>query len=1274
MKRTLLFTLLFYLYFTSTAQNLTLLREIKWKEPHQISQYYEISQKNLDTKKFLFFENAHYYNHHTLLPYYYEIINVNSLNAKVEITNLQYEPLSKTELTNLQYPDSIPEQLFYESQVKISRGQPFLQFNLLPLRRNSTNNQLEKLTSFHIEIVTGTTEIKTQTKEPKAFTNQSVLRNGRWSKIKIKETGIYKITYDQLSELGIEHPAKLKIYGNAKGMLPLSNTEESQDDLVLNAIYFEKGSDGIFNQGDYILFYAEGPDQWVYNESDDFYSYIKHIYSDYNYFFLTSNNDANNEIITVNSSSEPPSETVTSFTDYLHYEKESKNLIESGQLWVGETFDVTTSFTFDFTIPNLIKTEPVKIKTALVARSSSTSSFTIRSGAQTIATPQFDPVNVSSYTSTYAVRNITENTFTSNNDNFSVDIDYNKPSPSSKGWLDFITLNAQRQLYMSGNQLKFRYLNTDDTEKTIEFQIQNSSSSVKVWETTTPTQVQELETQMIASNTLSVKVDVAPGLNEFIAFNTDNLLIPEAAGSISNQNLHALGHHDMIIVTHPDFMSQAQSIADLHSVQDGLSVAITTPNQIFNEFSSGTPDAAAIRNFVRMIYQRPTSTDTLKYLLFIGDGSFDHKSLTAENINYVLTYQSNNSLTPTLSFVTDDFFGLLDPLDNIELSNSGLVDIGIGRLPVRSVQEAQQVVDKIYRYTDFNNKGDWTQSLCFVGDDEDNNIHMRDANRLAIQVDTTYPYFFIQKIYLDAYLQQVTAVSESYPEVNRLINEQVNNGILIFNYTGHGGENGLAHERVLTIDDINSWKNRNKLAVFMTATCEFSRFDNHKYVSAGERVLLNPNGGGIALFSTTRLVYSSPNYTLNKNFFNHIFEKNYKNNYHALGDVMRLAKINSGTANNKRNFTLLGDPAIKLPLARYTIITDSLNHKDVLNHTDTLKALSKVTVHGHVADESKNIITNFNGLVYPMVLDKKRTLTTLGNNGETPMSFQTQNNILYKGKASVSNGRFQFSFVVPKDISYNFAQGKIRYYSLSSDSDAKGYFNNFIVGGTNDSAPVDNTGPRITLYMNDESFVSGGVTDQNPVLYAILSDSSGINTVGNGIGHDITAILDNNTSDVIVLNDYYESDVDDYQKGKIEYLFNKLQEGEHQLKVKVWDVYNNSSEETLDFMVAESEKLAIKNLLNYPNPFTEQTAFYFDHNRPNEMLETMIQVFTVTGKLVKTIHATINSSGFRSEAIHWDGLDDFGDKLGRGVYIYQLKVRTTDNETVTKIEKLVILK
>ena len=1274
MKRTLVFCLLFFVYFTSKAQSIPIERSIDWKEPQEISQYFDISQKSLDTKKFLFFENAHYYNHNTLLPYYFELIKVNSLNAKIRITNLQYEPLSSLELSFLQYPDSIPENLLYTSEVKTSRNQHYLQFNLLPLKRNAVNNQIEKLVSFEIEILPGSPSEKAVTKQAKTFNNQSVLKNGKWVKIRIKEDGIYKLTYNELIEMGIDDPAKLKIYGNSEGMLPLSNTEDCQDDLLLNAIHFEKGSDGIFNNNDYILFYAKGPDQWSYNETENFYSCTRHIYSDYNYFFLTSNNNPNEEITTLSSSTQPINETVTSFTDYVHYEKDNKNLIESGQLWFGETFDVTTNHSFDFEFTNLLKTEPVSIKTALAARSSANTSFNIKSESQTIANPEFAAVNMSSYTSTYAIRNIINDEFTSDNDNFSITIDYNKSSSSSMGWLDFITLNAKRQLQMPGEQLKFRYYNTDGFEKTVDFRIQNALASTQVWNVNTPTMPKNLEKQTVSSDVISVKVVVEPGLNEFIAFNAENSLNSETVGNLTNQNLHASGHHDMIIVTHPDFMSQAQSIADLHSSQDGLSVAITTPEQIFNEFSSGTPDAAAIRNFVRMIYQRPTSKDTLKYLFFIGDGSFDHKSITADNINYVLTYQSKNSLNPILSFVTDDFFGLLDSGDYIESSNSGLVDIGIGRLPVRSKQEAQQIVDKIYSYSDFNNKGDWVNSLCFIGDDEDNNIHMRDADRLAIQVDTTYPHFFINKIYLDAYPQQRTAVSESYPEVNRLINEQVNNGILIFNYTGHGGENGLAHERILTIDNINSWKNKNKLSIFMTATCEFSRFDNHKYVSAGERVLLNPNGGGIALFSTTRLVYSSPNYTLNKNFYDYVFEKNHKNNYYALGDIMRLAKNTSGTSNNKRNFTLLGDPALKLPLANYNIITDSINHNRVTNYTDTLKALSKVTIHGHISDEAKNLITNYNGLVYPLVLDKKRTITTLGNDGGNPMDFQTQNNILYKGKASVTNGQFKFTFVVPKDISYNFGRGKISYYSLSSTSDAKGFFNDFIIGGSDSSAPPDNTGPQIKLYMNDENFVSGGVTDQNPVLYAILADSSGINTVGNGIGHDITAILDNNTSDIIVLNDYYESDVDDYQKGKIEYLFNKLEEGDHQLKVKVWDVYNNSSEEILDFIVAESEKLAIKNLLNYPNPFTEQTAFYFDHNRPNETLETMIQIFTVSGKLVKTIHATINSNGFRSEPINWNGLDDFGDTPGRGVYIYQVKVRTMDGETVTKIEKLVILK
>ena len=1264
MKKVLLSVLLFLIFFSTYGQIHTMQRDIVWNTPKSVSHYYNIEQKNLNKTEYLSFDNAYYYDHSNMIPYYYELIPLQAKNTRVNLKNLEYVALTNEELKIINQAKQIEESINYTQEINYIRSQPYLQLNLLPFRKNKSTGQIEKLVRFEIELYADHTAKSKTVKEAK-FTNSSVLKSGNWVKIRVQKSGLYKISYSELNTMGFTNPENIKVFGNSSGMLPIANTNNYQDDLQQNAIY---------HAGDHILFYTKGPDEWIYNETEQFYNCIKHVYSDYNYLFLTT--DIGNQQAVVNESppSAPAVETLTSFTDYQHHEQELNNLLESGQEWFGEKFDITTNMNFEFDFPNLLTTAPIHVETRVVARSAVSSNFTISSDSQNISSHTLGSVNMSSYTSTFATESVSKGNFTSNSDKFNINIVYDKPTGSSLGWLDYITINAQRKLVLDDKPMEFRYFNQDATSKVIEFRIENTTSETKVWDITNPAQAKNLTLNLVSGNTRSVKIEVKPGLNEFIAFNNSNFLSTEIIGSVENQNLHGENHSDMLIITHPDFIEQANQIKAIHQNNDNLKVLVTTPERIYNEFSSGTRDASAIRNFIRMIYNRPTANDTLKYVLFIGDGSYDHKSILAKNINYVLTYQSENSLNPVLSFLTDDFFGLLDETDNVEATNSGLVDIGIGRLPVRTSSEAQQMVDKIERYINPENQGDWTNQLCFVGDDEDNNIHMRDADKLASFVDTTYPYFFINKIYLDAFPQETSANYESYPEVNRLINDAINNGILIFNYTGHGGENGLAHERIVSIADINSWVNKNQLTVFMTATCEFSRFDNHKYISAGEYVLLNPNGGSIALFSTTRLVYSSPNYTLNRNFYNYVFEKNDKGNYYAFGDIIRLAKNASGTGNNKRNFTLLGDPALKLPLADLNIITDSVNHLDASIYTDTLKALSKVTIHGHIENNSKAPVTNFNGIVYPLVLDKERIVTTLSNDGTSPMSFKVQNNILYKGKASVVNGKFNYTFVVPKDISYNFAPGKISYYSSGTESNAKGHFSNFIIGGTDENATADNIGPDVNLYMNDENFVSGGVTNDNPRLYAMLTDSSGINTVGNGIGHDITAVLDNNTSNIIILNDYYESDVNEYQKGKIEYLFSELDNGEHTLKLKVWDVYNNSTEKEIDFTVAESENLTLKNIFNYPNPFTEQTAFYFDHNRPNEDLHVLIQIFTVSGKLVKTINTIINNNSFRSDAIRWDGLDDFGDAIGRGVYVYQLKVKTIDGETVKKIEKLVILK
>jgi len=551
---------------------------------------------------------------------------------------------------------------------------------------------------------------------------------------------------------------------------------------------------------------------------------------------------------------------------------------------------------------------------------------------------------------------------------------------------------------------------------------------------------------------------------------------------------------------------------------------------------------------------------------------------------------------------------------------------------------------------------------------------MTQADALAKSVEEKRPGFIISKIYLDAYQQINTSSGQRYPDVNAAINQRINRGALIINYTGHGGEMGLAHERILEIDDILKWENKNKYPLFITATCEFSRFDDWKQTSAGEYVLLNPDGGGVALLSTTRLVYSGPNHALNEQFYNFVFEKDENQQYFRLGDIIRLTKNNSGAGINRRSFALLGDPAIILDYPKYRISATAINGMPLSANPDTLKALGKVTVSGIIGDDGGNVFTSFNGILYPTIFDKVSVITTLNNDGEGPFIFSIRNRILYKGKASISNGMFSFDFIVPKDISYNYGPGMICFYGMDNLTDANGYYDEVIIGGSSDSISGDNEGPTMKIFMNDDKFIFGGTTDENPQLVVYVKDSSGINTVGTGIGHDLTATLDDATASPIVLNDYYEADKDSYQSGKILYQFKNLEEGAHKLKVKVWDVHNNSAEDYTEFIVATSEDFIIKNLLNYPNPFTTSTSFYFEHNQPGADLDILIQIFTVSGKLVKTIESQVTATGYRCGPFVWDGLDDYGDRIGRGVYIYRLKVRTNSGQTIEKFEKLVILR
>jgi len=528
-------------------------------------------------------------------------------------------------------------------------------------------------------------------------------------------------------------------------------------------------------------------------------------------------------------------------------------------------------------------------------------------------------------------------------------------------------------------------------------------------------------------------------------------------------------------------------------------------------------------------------------------------------------------------------------------------------------------------------------------------------------------------VFFDAFKQESTPGGARYPDVNEAINEAVDKGSLIVNYTGHGGETGWGHERVLKVFDVNSWSNTTGFPLFVTATCEFSRFDDPGRTTAGELVLLN-SSGGIGLLTTVRLVFSSPNFTLNQTFYNEVFTKT-NNEYPTIGEIFMNVKNNASNVSNpnNRNFTLLGDPALRLAYPIHNVATTKINGVNV-SPNDTLKALSKVTIEGEVRDASGNKLTNFNGLIYPIVFDKPKQIVSLANDGGTPFTFDLQTSKLFKGKVSVNNGDYSYTFVVPKDISYNYGQGKLSYYAENQVEDANGYYTNFYIGGTADNYESDNIGPEIELFMNDENFVFGGITDEKPILLANISDVHGINMVGNGIGHDIIAVLDDKTEESFILNDFYEADLNSYQNGKVYFPFNDLEEGRHKLTLKVWDVYNNSSEATIEFVVVKTKDIVLEKVYNYPNPFTTYTEFWFEHNQPGKQLYAQVQIFTVSGKLVKTLDKHILNEGFRSTSITWDGLDEYGDRIGRGVYVYRLKVRTENYSVAEKYEKLVILR
>lgn len=1110
------------------------------------------------------------------------------------------------------------------------------------------------------------------------YSSSSKLSSGKWFRIAVTSDGVYRIDYSKLKQLGLENPTNPDIYGNNFGQLSYFNDSIKADDLKEIPIYLNSGSDGVFNEGDYLLFYAKGTGRWIYDKSTGNYNFKHHNYSDTAYYFITS---ATEPVRRITSQPEPllPATYTSSGSDVLFiHEQDEVNIIKSGREW----FQQISSVHIDPGFTELSTSENVKYNIRVAARASDPTMFRFYDGQTLSKSIQVAGVNLQDFTGTNFQITDSTGSIPASSKSPVYDIKFfNNGQAGAYGWLDYITLQARRTNIYNGSFLQFGDAKSVFSGRITSFSVTNLPSDGLIWDVTDPMNV----TQMIYTRNGDEAGFRCPtdSLKMFIAFsplNTKTALIKTSP--VTNQDLHSSSPADMIIITHPLFRDYAQKLADIHLKIDGITSLIVTPEQVYNEFSGGIPDICALRNFVRMKYQKQkTSAHPLKYLLLLGDGSYENKTQPPNNPNFIPTYQSENSNVVVSSFTSDDFYGLLD---DGEGEADGSEDIGIGRLPVSDTIQAGIMLSKIRSYLDPSNMGEWKNIICLTADDEDGNTHMSDAEGLAGVLNDSVPAYNIDKIYLDAFKQTTTVNGQSYPDVTKAINDRINSGCLIFNYTGHGNESGLAAERVVKPEDIKSWRNGGKLPLFITATCEFSRFDDIEIntttkqmigkPSGGELVLLNKDGGGIGLMSTTRVVYSAPNYFLNRNIFACAFRHDSNGNSLTFGDIIKIAKNNSGNGPNKRNFTLLGDPALKLEYPYYgRVITDSINKIPVTADIDTLKALSLITVAGHIEDNKGNPLNSFNGIVTPTVYDKASKIRTLANDGGQSMTFNLRNNILFSGKTMASDGRFRFSFIVPRDIDYSFGNGKISYYSNNDNEDMNGSFGDIIVGGFSKILAGDNQGPEIKLYMNDTLFRDGGVTDSNPKLLAIITDQEGINTTGSGIGHDITGVIDNEQNRSFVLNSYFESDFDSYIRGRIIYNLDGLSEGNHTLTLKAWDIYNNSSEKTISFRVVSGDKFQISNLVNYPNPFLNETSISLEHNRPDNEMNVTINIFSVDGRIIRKISKKMSQTGYTLTPVIWDGNDESGRKVGIGMYPYSVTITTGKGETAQASGRMIIL-
>lgn len=1109
------------------------------------------------------------------------------------------------------------------------------------------------------------------------YTSVSKLHEGKWVRIEIEETGICKLTYDELKKMGFSAPEKVGVYGYGGWPLQEDFTLSWHDDLP--AVPLWRGDN-------FILFYGRGVRRWEYNHSYNRFEHINNPYSTKGYYFLSDFLDPK-EMETDPGKDNNTGRVIETYDDYAVHENDLVSVNQSGRQLFGESLR-GTSRTVDFSFPG-ITNDNAKVSMRAIARTNNeTGTFTmVINGNTTVSTTVRDDGS----TYTRAKDGTINKTWTGDKtEKIKVEVSYDRSSHENCH-LDYIRMQVKRQLQPYGAYILFRSVESIGMDA--RFMIQGANAHSLVFDVTDPADVKLMQTSLNGSE-LSFAIE-AGDLREFalVQANNGGFIVPTKTGDVVNQNLHALENIEMIIITLPFLREQAERLADAHRA-NGLSVEVVIAQDIYNEFSSGTPDASAYRRLMKMLYDKASGENKPKYLLLFGDGVYDNRGLVAEVKNafpaeeihnrLLLTYQSENSLDIN-SFVTDDYFGILQDQQPIATTidnalTSWKMDIGIGRLPVRTQSEAYYAVEKIINYMNNKETGIWKNSIALVADDGNTsdsftNTHLMQSESIALHMEDYRPEYRLNKLYFDAYKKDKSTSPATYPEVRKRLLDLFKTGLLAVNYIGHGDTQAWSDEKILIESDINT-ASHERLPLWVTATCDFTRFDAVA-TSAGEQVFLNRTSGGIGLFTTTRVVRSTYNGPLNKILFENLFPKD-NTQRHAFGEVMRLTK-NALNDRNRLNFILIGDPAMQLAYPELSMKVTTINGKPLGDEPETLRAYDEVVIEGEIVDYDGQLVTDFQGTANFAFLDSKVDKETLKNNPTSPyptVSFTEYANMLHTGNAQVENGRFRFSFQLTDKISYSNDFGKMNLYALdgTTGTEANGDFSYFRLGGTNPNKPEDNEGPEIrSLYLNDSTFVSGDRVNPTPLLVANVWDQSGINVSNNTVGQDIMLIIDGNSSLSYSLNNYAENVADREGEVRVVFPIPELSEGEHTAEFMIWDIHSNSTRDTITFIVEKGLKPDLIEVNASPNPARERVEFRLDHNRPETLMTVSLYVYDTAGRLRWQHQEKGSSELFKSYIVSWDMVGNDGARLRPGVYIYKAAIQTHYSKEATKGNKLIVL-